>query len=463
MKRKYGTKKLLIKGILSMALSLSMMVGAVSMDGLVMTAHAGPSASKTTITGLGAGAIRRPVVPESKDSAWSGSYVYYGTYNGSPVKYRVLDLSTNKFGGVTMFLDCDSVLFSSPFRKDSNAADADQWAKSDIFKALNTNPDSFLNTSFSEVEKRAIVESRVEEHKIDENLGQPARQYFPTYTALTGEKIFLLDFEDVLNTDYGYHPDCGGGGTDLHDVESHKKSGGDNGLWWLRSPSTFTPFEDRYTLHFVGGVSGRGGICSNFVDHVEHTYENVRVRAIGVSPAFNVNHDSVIFTSLISGTEKKPGAEYKLTLKDDDLKISPGAVTRAGTTVTVPYEITGSHSGNATQVSVLITDRPYSGRTARTIGFTYKKLSMNVWRTSGTGTFTLPDKYANKTWGSDYHVYILAEDVNGEKETDYASAPVEIEINREDRHLMLPGKSPILYTPGRRGNLSTQNPQPPAQ
>lgn len=455
MKRKYGTKKLLIKGILSMALSLSMMVGAVSMDGLVMTAHAGPSASKTTITGLGAGAIRRPVVPESKDSAWSGSYVYYGTYNGSPVKYRVLDLATNKFGGVTMFLDCDSVLFNLPFRKDSNAADANQWAKSDIFKALNTNPDSFLNTSFSEVEKRAIVESRVEEHKIDENLGQPMRQYFPTYTALSGEKIFLLDFEDILNEEYGYHPDCGG--TDLHDVESRKKSG--DKAWWLRSPSTFSIFTDRYIPCFVGSVlNGAIGNCT-FVDL--GAYENQK--PLGVSPAFNVNHDSVIFSSLISGTEKKPGAEYKLTLKDDDLKISPGAVTRAGTTVTVPYEITGSHSGNATQVSVLITDRPYSGRTARTIGFTYKKLSMNVWRTSGTGTFTLPDKYANKTCGSDYHVYILAEDVNGEKETDYASAPVEIEINREDRHLMLPGKSPILYTPGRRGNLSTQDPQPAAQ
>ena len=137
-----------------------------------------------------------------------------------------------------------------------------------------------------------------------------------------------------------------------------------------------------------------------------------------------------------------------------DLKISPGAVTRAGTTVTIPYEITGSHSGNATQVSVLIMDRS---------GYVYEKLAVGSWGTSGTGTFTLPDKYANKTYGSDYHVYILAEDVNGEKETDYASAPVRIEINREDRHLMLPGKSPILYTPGRRGNLSTQNPQPPAQ
>ena len=461
MKRKYGTKKLLIKGILSMALSLSIMVGAVSMDGLVMTARAGPSASKTIITGLGTGAIRRPVVPESKDSAWSGSYVYYGTYNGSPVKYRVLDLSTNRFGGVTMFLDCDSVLFNSPFRKDSNAADANQWAKSDIFKALNTNPDSFLNTSFSEVEKRAIAESRVEEHKIDENLGQPQRQHFPTYTALSGEKIFLLDFEDILNEEYGYHPDCGG--KDLHDVESHKKSGGDNGRWWLRSPSTFSIFTDRYIPCFAGSVcNGHISDCT-LVDQVERTYGNLRERAIGVSPAFNVNTDSVIFSSLISGTEKKPGAEYKLTLKDDDLKISPGAVTRAGTTVTVPYEITGSHSDNATQVSVLITDRPYSGRTARTVGYTYKKLSMNVWRKSGTGTFTLPDKYANKTWGSDYHVYILAEDVNGEKETDYASAPVEIEINREDRHLILPGKSPILYTPGRRGNLSTQDPQPAAQ
>ena len=57
--------------------------------------------------------------------------------------------------------------------------------------------------------------------------------------------------------------------------------------------------------------------------------------------------------------------------------------------------------------------------------FQYEKLTVESFGTSGTGTFTLNSNISG-TWGTDYHVYILAEDVNGEKETDYASAPVEI-------------------------------------
>ena len=92
----------------------------------------------------------------------------------------------------------------------------------------------------------------------------------------------------------------------------------------------------------------------------------------------------------------------------------------------VPYEITGTNAENATQVSVLITDDPYSAGTALTSGYKYEKLNVETWGASGTGTLTIPDPYKVKTWGKDYHVYILAEDVNSEKETDYASAPVEI-------------------------------------
>ncbi len=53
-----------------------------------------------TITGLGTGAITNPA------GSGSWSYVYFGKYNGNPVKYRVLSKNTNGFGGTTMLLDC---------------------------------------------------------------------------------------------------------------------------------------------------------------------------------------------------------------------------------------------------------------------------------------------------------------------------------------------------------------------
>lgn len=42
------------------------------------------------------------------------------------------------------------------------------------------------------------------------------------------------------------------------------------------------------------------------------------------------------------------------------------------------------------------------------------------------GTFTLPEALSEDTWGTDYRVYLLAEDVNGTYQTDYAGFPLEI-------------------------------------
>ncbi len=60
------------------------------------------------------------------------------------------------------------------------------------------------------------------------------------------------------------------------------------------------------------------------------------------------------------------------------------------------------------------------------------KLSVASWGRSGTGTFTLPDAYANKTCGKDYYIYILAENVNDGTATDYASVPVSITISESE-------------------------------
>ncbi|MGN0360222.1 MAG: hypothetical protein ACI4EM_05745, partial [Hominisplanchenecus sp.] len=77
----------------------------------------------------------------------------------------------------------------------------------------------------------------------------------------------------------------------------------------------------------------------------------------------NVNLSSVIFSSVLSGTSGHPGAEYKLTLQDNEMTIT-------------------------------------------------------------AGTFTL----TNDMKTGSYYYYVVAEDVNGDKSTDYASAPVQITI-----------------------------------
>ena len=52
---------------------------------------------------------------------------------------------------------------------------------------------------------------------------------------------------------------------------------------------------------------------------------------------------------------------------------------------------------------------------------------MTEYSANGQGTFTLPSNLKLADWGSKYFVYILAEDINGTKQTDYASEPEFVE------------------------------------
>ncbi len=70
--------------------------------------------AETALT-IGTGVIADPNVPTEENDAWAGNYVYYGAYDGTPVKYRVLDSSTTVFSAdgttKTMLLDCDNILW----------------------------------------------------------------------------------------------------------------------------------------------------------------------------------------------------------------------------------------------------------------------------------------------------------------------------------------------------------------
>ncbi|MBR6186112.1 MAG: hypothetical protein IKQ41_07590 [Clostridia bacterium] len=41
-------------------------------------------------TALGVSVIADPVPPENKDTPWSGNYVWFGVYDGKPIRFRVL-------------------------------------------------------------------------------------------------------------------------------------------------------------------------------------------------------------------------------------------------------------------------------------------------------------------------------------------------------------------------------------
>ncbi|MGN0365302.1 MAG: DUF6273 domain-containing protein [Suilimivivens sp.] len=340
--------------------------------------------------GLGVSIIADPTAPADTSSDWAGSFVYFGTYNSSPVKYRVLDRTTTDFGGTTMLLDCDSILWkgrnpSSQFDDNSTV-----WADSEIKTYLNG---TFLSGNFTDLEQAAIAASSKANASATDGNGWRALNY----AALSGEQIFLLDAKEATNTSYGY--------SNTQTQAANRKK---TDYWWLRSASATVP-DDGY----AGCVHSNGSIQNNFVS----------VWTVGASPALNVNLSSVIFSSVLSGTSGQPEAEYKLTLHDGNMTITPGTVTRdSGDEVTVPYTIGGTNGDNATRVSLMVLDKEYTaGNTNGAKLVAYEKLADAG---STRGTFTLTDDMKN---GS-YYYYIVAEDVNDGNVTDYASEPVQITI-----------------------------------
>ena len=386
----------------------------------------GEDATKKSI-GLGTSIIANPTVPTSITDTWKGSYVYFGTYNGSPVKYRVLDSNTTTFSNDnttnTMLLDCDSLLFESKFDDSSN-----EWATSYLKRYLNSekgegydySSEGFLTTAFTSSEQSAIASST--KISVDSSDGNEGICRWCQWTTLNDDKIFLLDVKEACNTSYGY--------SKVDGAINRKKTGNNNDTtsWWLRS--AVIPFNG------IGIVRDE---FFSFANRVPSESEKVYV-----SPDLNVNLSSILLSSA-TGVGKTSAItkdsdqintiasnEWKLTLKDAGKTVNVTenkAVTKsADGVITVPYtytDTTTTDAEKANQISVMITDKAYTESDAQILYYGALQTD-SINSGSGKGTFKLPNGLDGKTLGSDYHVYILAEHVNDTNATDYASEPVEI-------------------------------------
>ncbi len=401
------------KSIWMACLSLLVLVAMLSRDA-VTTVCADPAQEKQ-FSGNSSHGIKNPTAPDDEDDPWTGSYVWFGKYEGAPVKYRVLtnNWHDSDVGMISaLFLDCDSILFEAPFDSDGCAnGDADapnEWIASDIRKNLNGNGFLTRANGFTEMERNAIVQSRTLEHDLIAGTGagevaEWTQDTFEKYVPLNRDYVFLLDCEDVSNSAYGYYYD------DEEAACRIKNDEGGANFWWLRSAHWEL---DRH----VGTVAPDG---------IE--YEAVN-SAGGVSPALMVNTNEILFASVVSGTAGQDNAEYKLTLRDYDLWIydqDGESVSASGRTITVPYAIEDDHADDATRVSILIKKHWYSDGEV----LYYGKLDTGAtFQKVGVGTFTLPSGLSLSGWGRDYYVYMFAEIENGIHESDYGSNMRELNI-----------------------------------
>ena len=232
-----GRKDVMKKGT-AWLLAATLLVGFLPIAGTPTTVQAqtGEATETTTaknIAGLGTGMIAGPTVPSADTDAWKGSYVYFGNYDADgvgtaePTKYRVLDANTTRFSEAdddgnkaeTMLLDSDKILYYQKFDEDGKANEgytkANDWAGSDVKVSLNGKTDGdgnktqkgFIDEAFTTAEESAIAQSTIATHKLTTdstadgavNVTSSTQDTFANYVPLTGEKVFLLDAEDVSN------------------------------------------------------------------------------------------------------------------------------------------------------------------------------------------------------------------------------------------------------------------------
>ena len=172
--------------------------------------------------------------------------------------------------------------------------------------------------------------------------------------------------------------------------------------WWLRSPG-----EPSFSAAIV---DGSGEVFDNGMHHISEKY--------GVRPAFNLNLNSVLFTSAavdgkpdggLTAVPKYTGNEWKLTLLDNSRNFAVTETTASGDpgdTVTLHY--TGATAGANEYISVILTDNSgakYYGRVAQP--------------TEATGTVEI--KIPSDLAPGSYTLKVFSEQYNGDRKTDYAS------------------------------------------
>lgn len=183
--------------------------------------------------------------------------------------------------------------------------------------------------------------------------------------------------------------------------------------WWLRSPG--------YSNHDAATVRGDGSVVY---------YGNAINNWWCVRPAFNLNLNSVLFTSAaVSGKPdggltpipEYSGNEWKLTLLDSSRSFAVTKKTAdAAPDDTVTLHYTGATAGINEYISAIIADSSgarYYGRVAQPTA------------ESGTVEIKIPSDIAP----GDYTLKVFNEQYNGDYNTDYASKFTDIALTVENQ------------------------------
>ncbi len=198
------------------------------------------------------------------DNGYYTSTVYWFKYE--PIKWRIL----TEEGGKALLL-CEMLIDSREYDESRN-----NYANSNIRAWLN---DTFYNTAFTELQKALINVTEVD------NSAASTGYYSNSHAcANTNDKIFLLSYAEVINTDYGFASDYltydsarQKKTTDYAQCQGAYTYDDGNVYWWLRSPY------DDYNTYYDNSKDARyvnndGSVSDGGNHRVTHT-------RLGVCPA----------------------------------------------------------------------------------------------------------------------------------------------------------------------------------
>ena len=326
--------------------------------------------------------------------------IYFGKWDEEPIKWRVLDDQTNTKGS-GLFLLSDALLGTGWYGDvcfDNSGNIRNAWQSS----TAKTWCNNFYDSSFSNGEQGAVLATTKSDEAFTKGTG--GISFDASENILNGDKVFFLSAEEAENSAYGF--------TD--DNARIANYGNSAGVWWLRSPYTFPNYAG-----YAGVVFGDGPVYPYVVSGVW-----------AARPAFNLNLNSVLFTSAAVGGKpdggltpipEYTGNEWKLTLKDSNRNFAVTETTVSGDpgdTVTLHY--TGATAGINEYISVILADNSgaqYYGRVAQPTA------------ENGTVEIKIPSDIAP----GDYTLKVFNEQYNGDYNTDYASNFTDIALTVENQ------------------------------
>ena len=361
------------------------------------------------------------------------SYIYYGTWRNSPIKWRVLDTKANTGKAGALFLLTDECLYPLPGDlyacyiqfNPADKPDRHLWKDSTLQGWFKNTFYSGENSAFTSAE-RALIPATTQASSEFSYKAPGAPSWDPgmkfQICALEAEHVFAPSIQDVVNADYGF-------------IDSASRLAGPiNSLgpgtrYWLRS---FEPWD---RLPFMVGENA--SLMGDWGDNPS-----------AVRPAMNLTTtgNNILFISAAEGGKPSGGLtkigeyagnEWKLTLLDSSRSGFSVTTTSVSTTdhggdIEITYS--GAQTGDNEYISVLLKDSDgnptYYGRSAAL--------------TEASGTVTIP--VAAGLTAGDATLYVYNEQYNGDKMTDLASDLKSVSLTVAEAATYT-----VTYAPGANG------------